>query len=81
MNGLNTHQVVNAQQKSLDAAAAVSVSAQVNPQQLGEELQREAAQTVLWAPVQLEQLMTHRLQQLWTQTTHDVFLDSFLMVK
>lgn len=43
-----THQVVDAQQQSLDAAVDLALSAgcesQVNPHQLGQELQGEAAQ-------------------------------------
>lgn len=62
-----THQVVDAQQERLDAAAGVSAPAQVNPHQLRQELQREAAQTELWTAVQLKQLMAHGLQELSTQ--------------
>lgn len=64
----STHQVVHAQQEGFDAAVALAIpaggDAQVDPHQLGEELQGEAAQPVLGAPVQLEQLVAHGFQQL-----------------
>lgn len=64
----HTHQVVDAQEKGLDAAVALAIPAgcdtQVYPHQLGEELQGEAAQAILWAPVQLKQLVANRLQEL-----------------
>lgn len=63
-----THQIVHAQQEGFDAAVALTIpagsDAQVDPHQLGEELQGEAAQPVLRAPVQLEQLVAHGFQQL-----------------
>lgn len=44
-----THQVVDAQQQSLDASVDLALptgcESQVNPHQLGQELQGEAAQT------------------------------------
>ena len=50
-----THQVVHSQQEGLDAAVALAVpagrDAQVHPDQLGQELQGEAAKAVLGAPV------------------------------
>lgn len=63
-----TDQVVDAEQKSLDAAAVVRVPAgahwQVTPHQLRQELQGEALKTSLSAPVELKQLVTNRLQEL-----------------
>lgn len=63
-----TYQVVHAQEKGLDAAIALAVPAgrdtQVHPHQLWQELQGEAPQAVLGTPVQLKQLVAHRLQQL-----------------
>lgn len=64
----DTHQVIDAQEEGLDAAVALTVPAgsdpQVNPHQLRQELQGEASQAVFGAPVQLEQLVAHGLQQL-----------------
>lgn len=71
---VNTYQVINAQKQGLDAAIALTIpagsDAQINPHQLGQELQGEASQAVFRAPVQLEQLVAHRLQELdhrWKQ--------------
>lgn len=68
---INTHQVVDAQEEGLDAAIALAVPAgsdsEIDPDQLRQELQGEAAQAVFRAAVQLEQLVAHRLQQLETQ--------------
>lgn len=65
---VNTYQVINAQKQGLDAAIALTIpagsDAQINPHQLGQELQGEASQAVFGAPVQLEQLVAHRLQEL-----------------
>lgn len=62
----DTHQVVDAQEKGLDAPIALPIPAgcdsQVYPYQLGKELQGEAAQAIFRAPIQLEQLVAHRLQ-------------------
>ena len=70
----DTHQVIDAQEEGLDAAVALAVparrDAQIDPHQLGEELQGEAAQAVLRAPVQLEQLVAHRLHQLECRRGH-----------
>lgn len=64
----NTHQVVDAQEKGLDAPIALSIPAgcdsQVYPYQLRKELQGEATQAIFGAPVQLEQLVAHWLQKL-----------------
>lgn len=69
-----TDQVVDAEQKGLYAAAAMWVSAgrdgQVTPHQLRQELQRKALKTRLTTAVKLEQLMTHRLQQLREREIH-----------
>lgn len=71
---VNTYQVINAQKQGLDAAIALTIPAgsdtQINPHQLGQELQGEASQAVFGTPVQLEQLVAHRLQELdhrWKQ--------------
>lgn len=62
----DTHQVIDAQEKGLDAAIALAIpagcDAQVYPHQLRKELQGEAAQAIFRAPVQLKQLVAHRLQ-------------------
>lgn len=62
----DTHQVIDAQEKGLDAPIALAISAgcdaQVYPHQLRKELQGKAAQAIFRAPVQLEQLVAHRLQ-------------------
>ncbi len=62
----DTHQVIDAQEEGLDAPIALAIPAgrdtQIYPHQLRQELQGEAAQAVLRAPVQLEQLVAHRLQ-------------------
>lgn len=53
-----THQVIDAQEKGLDAPVALTIpagrDAQVYPHQLRKELQGEAAQAVFRTPVQLE---------------------------
>lgn len=60
-----TNQIVDAEKKSLDAAAVVRAASgahrQVTPHQLRQELQGEALKTSLSTPVELEQLVTHRL--------------------
>lgn len=65
---VNTYQVIDSQKQGLDAAIALAIpagsDAQINPHQLGQELQGEASQAVFGAPVQLEQLVAHRLQEL-----------------
>jgi len=62
---VNTNQVVNPQQESLNAAAAVHISAgrhgEVAPHQLREELQSEAQQLLLPTAVELKELVTHGL--------------------
>lgn len=62
----DTHQVIDAQEEGLDAPIALAIpagcDAQIYPHQLGQELQGEAPQAVFRAPVQLEQLVAHRLQ-------------------
>lgn len=64
----DTHQVIDAQEEGLDAAVALAIPArrdtQIYPHQLRQELQGETSQAVFRAPVQLEQLVAHRLQQL-----------------
>lgn len=72
---LYTHQVIDAQEEGLDAPIALAIpagrDAQIYPHQLGQELQGEASQEVFRAPVQLEQLVAHRLQQLdWQREWH-----------
>lgn len=66
--GTCTHQVIDAQEKGLDAPVALTIpagrDAQVNPHQLRKELHGEAAQAILRTPVQLKQLMADRLQEL-----------------
>lgn len=67
------YQVVNAQQQGLYASRCVGVSGcadgQEAPQELGQELQREALQQGLAAPVKLKQLMTDRFEQLRKTTS------------
>lgn len=67
------YQVVNAQQQGLYASRRVGVSGcadgQEAPQELGQELQREALQQWLAAPVKLKQLMTDRFEQLRKTTS------------
>lgn len=61
-----THQIIDAQEKGLDAPIALTISAgrdaQVYPHQLRKELQGEASQAIFRTPVKLEQLMADRLQ-------------------
>lgn len=63
-----THQVVDAQQQRLDAAVDLALPTgcepQVNPHQLGQELQSETPQAGIWVPVQFEQLVAHWFQKL-----------------
>lgn len=65
---LHTHQVIDAQEEGLNATIALAIpagrDAQIYPHQLRQELQGEASQAIFRAPVQLEQLVAHRLQQL-----------------
>lgn len=65
---LHTHQVIYAQEERLDAAIALAIpagrDAQIYPHQLRQELQGEASQAIFRAPVKLEQLVAHRLQEL-----------------
>lgn len=62
---IDTHQVVDAEEERLDAAIALTIpagrDAQIYPNQFRQELQGEASQAVLRAPVQLKQLVAHRL--------------------
>lgn len=71
-----TDQVVNAEQKSFDAAAVVRVPAgghgQVTPHQLRQELQREALKTSLTAPIELEQLVAYWLQELRNRNSREL---------
>lgn len=67
------YQVVDAQQQGLYASRRVGVSGcadgQEAPQELGQELQREALQLWLAAPVKLKQLVTDRFKQLRKTTS------------
>lgn len=60
-----TDQVVDTEQKSLDAAAVLRVPAgthgQVTPHQLRQELQGETLKMSLSTPVELKQLVTYWL--------------------
>lgn len=64
----DTYQVIDAQEEGLDAPVALAIptgcDAQIYPHQLRQELQGEAAQAVIRATIQLEELVAHRLQQL-----------------
>lgn len=65
------YQVVNAQQQGLDAPRRVGVPGRADgqeaPQELGQELQREALQLRLAAPVKLKELVADWFQQLRTK--------------
>ncbi len=63
-----SHQVIDPQKQGFHTAIAVALSAgrmpQVHQDELRQELQSKPTQTLLWAPEQIKQLMTHRRQQL-----------------